>query len=557
MLANFFQFGPIPANQMTGYYDLGLVLLSYLVAFTASYIALDITGRLRDIGNTKLTDTLWLFGGSLAMGAGIWSMHFIGMLAFIMPMPMSYDAGWTFFSMLIAVLASGFALLLLKTREIHIRRLALGGILLGLAIASMHYTGMEAMRVNMNIHYLPGIFCLSIIIAIIASEAALWLALKSNQGTFKARIKLKFISALIMGAAICGMHYTGMAAAIFTPLSTKELTHHSMEPQFLSSIVAIVSFIILSIAFIASSYKEITNLRALAVARQKGMAEVASSVLHNIGNVLTSLNVSASMIMEKIIKSELKGLLDVNELLTRHKNDLITFISQDKNAANLALYIQELTIHWQTEQELLTTELKKLSNNIQHIKDIIAKQQDISGSSNMEELVDISEVLDSALAIMGINFENHKIKFTKEYKKLHPVLVDKVKLIQIIINLIRNAKDALIESKTNERTLILRVTHSKKEFFCIQVIDNGMGVAPENQVRIFAYGFTTKAEGHGYGLHASAIAANEMGGALKMKSQGIGHGSTFSIELPYKQNLNDPTHHKKIHHETEEKVNAD
>ena len=131
MIENFFQIGPIPANYMHGWYDVRLVVLSYLVATFASYIALDITGRLRDLSNTQMSITLWLVGGAIAMGAGIWSMHFIGMLAFNMPMPMIYDPYWTALSMVVAVCASGFALYLLKPRVIRLKNTILGGIILG------------------------------------------------------------------------------------------------------------------------------------------------------------------------------------------------------------------------------------------------------------------------------------------------------------------------------------------------------------------------------------------------------------------------------------------
>ena len=218
MLAQLFQTMPIPENQISGTYSIRLVILSYLVATAASYVALDVTNRMKDISISKFESILWLIGGSLAMGAGIWSMHFIGMLAFIMPMPMLYDPTLTGLSIGVAIIASGLAFSLLRSRNIKLPYLIVGGVVMGIAIAAMHYTGMAAMTISMNIYYLPDIFVLSILIAIFASEAALYLAIKSTQPDIKNRFLLKIISALIMGAAICGMHYTGMAAAIFTPL---------------------------------------------------------------------------------------------------------------------------------------------------------------------------------------------------------------------------------------------------------------------------------------------------------------------------------------------------
>ena len=212
-IGNLFQLGPIPANAMTGTYEISLVILSYFLACMASYVALDITERLRSDESGE-GSIFWLLAGSFAMGMGIWTMHFIGMLAFIMPMPMYYDPYLTTLSLLLAVIASAFAFWLIKNRNVKLIPLIFGGVLLGLGIVSMHYTGMSAM-LDVKIHYLPSLFFLSIVIAIVTSEVALWLMIKSNTNT-QYKMLFKIGSSLIMGLAICGMHYTGMAAAIFT-----------------------------------------------------------------------------------------------------------------------------------------------------------------------------------------------------------------------------------------------------------------------------------------------------------------------------------------------------
>ena len=172
ILSDWFQTGAIPANAINGHYDLKLVLLSYVIAVLASYVALNFAGRLRAERNPHAMP-YWLVGGAFAMGAGIWSMHFIGMLAFIMPMPMEYNMGWTIASLLVAILASALALYILQKKSFVFVDLALGGLIVGLAIATMHYMGMEGMKIHMNIHYLPGLFLFSIIIGVAAAEAAL------------------------------------------------------------------------------------------------------------------------------------------------------------------------------------------------------------------------------------------------------------------------------------------------------------------------------------------------------------------------------------------------
>jgi NO-binding membrane sensor protein with MHYT domain/signal transduction histidine kinase/DNA-binding response OmpR family regulator len=249
-----FQTGAIPSEAISGTYNTTLVLLSYIIAVLASYVALDFVGRLR-AENRATTKLYWLMGGAFAMGAGIWSMHFIGMLAFVMPMAMGYELLWTSLSLLLAIITSGFALFVLRSEGLSYKYIALGGVLIGLAIASMHYTGMEGMRDHVTIRYKPGLFFLSIAIAILASEAALWLALESNKGSSKRQLYFKLISASVMGIAICGMHYTGMAAAVFTPTSSSHAMHlESIQPTLLAFFIAGITGLIISLALTVSTY---------------------------------------------------------------------------------------------------------------------------------------------------------------------------------------------------------------------------------------------------------------------------------------------------------------
>jgi NO-binding membrane sensor protein with MHYT domain len=536
MLSQFFQTLPLPTNQLYGTYSIRLVILSFLVATAASYVALDVTNRMKDVSISKTGSYIWLIGGSFAMGAGIWSMHFIGMLAFIMPMPMIHDPFYTGLSMVLAVIASGLAFALLRPKTIKLSYLISGGIILGFAIATMHYTGMAAMM-DMKIRYLPSIFTLSIIVAVVASEAALYLALKSSQPTQKHRVTLKLFSALIMGAAICGMHYTGMAAAIFTPLPTMTMMHEpGANPDTLSVMIAIVTILILGIAISVSSFKEALSLKTVALARQSGMAEVASSVLHNVGNALNSVNVSSSLISKYLKRIDLQKLVDVNQLIEKHKEDLGAFISTDPSGSRLPRYLAQLTTNWQKDHQSLTDELVRLEQNIQHIKEIISLQQSFSGIINFAELVSIDKLLDEALILASIDYSRHKIRIVKDYAKLKPTYVDQLKLIQIMINLIRNAKEALLESENDDQFIRLKTGHINEEMFFIEVTDNGIGIKPADQSRLFSYGFTTKKTGHGFGLHASIISTNEMNGSLTAHSEGINKGTTMTLSLPYKKN---------------------
>ncbi|CEG56918.1 MHYT domain-containing protein [Legionella fallonii] len=252
-LSDWFQLGALPADQIQGKFDLLLVGLSYVVATLASYAALNLVGQLR-IEQGKQARFYWFAGGAFTMGSGIWSMHFIGMLAFVMPMPMEYEFFWTIASLLMAIFASGFALFLLQNENYSLTQLILGGFIIGLAIATMHYMGMEGMKIHTNIHYTPGLFFLSIFIGIITAEAAIYLALESNKGTKTKQFNLKIISALLMGLAICGMHYTGMAAAVFTPSMSHVMavSTQAIPTNYLAFFIAGIAFLIISMALIAS-----------------------------------------------------------------------------------------------------------------------------------------------------------------------------------------------------------------------------------------------------------------------------------------------------------------
>jgi len=242
-----------PAGQVIeGHYNYALVILSFVIASLASYVALDMSAQLRTT-TTRLFRICWIVGGAFVMGAGIWSMHFIGMLAYSMEMPMTYDFYLTVLSMLVAMVTAGIAFLFFTIKNPKAIHYVMSGVILGIAIPTMHYTGMTGMN-NVKINYHIGYFCLSIVIAVVAATVALWLSVKSDQGSFSRRAQLKFVSAIIMGFAIAGMHYTGMYAAVFTRESM-QMDMDSLDPTLLSIIISTIVISMLSIALIVSTAK--------------------------------------------------------------------------------------------------------------------------------------------------------------------------------------------------------------------------------------------------------------------------------------------------------------
>ncbi len=528
-------FQSLPSDLLTGVYTPRLVVLSFLVATAASYTALDLTGRLRDPSNTPFQAKLWLLGGSVAMGLGIWSMHFIGMLSFTIPgITLQYDLFWTIASLIVAMVASAFALSLLKSSTIHLKHYIAGGVILGLGIASMHYTGMEAMLISLNISYLPGLFFLSILIAIVASEAAIWLALKSNNVVLKFRRRIKLFSAIVMGAAICGMHYTGMAASVFTPLCFSPLLaapfHEAINPTALAISIAVATLIVLMISFLASSYKESLNQQRYEEARELGMAEISSSVLHNVGNIITSACVSSNLVLESIADSKLKELKNCCDLFEEHKNNLPDFLTKDPRGHKLLEFLSLLTKHLQEEQRVVTEEMRRLNDNLNMITDIISTQQHLSKKTSIEEIYLINDLIDDALNITGIPIKK-EIRLTKHFERIKPLRIDKSKIVEVLVNLLNNAKDAVILSPKTDKSITVKTHYLDKNTVRIEIADNGIGIAADHLTKIFSYGFTTKKNGHGFGLHSSAISVNQMGGVMNVESEGVEKGTVFMIDL--------------------------
>ena len=253
---------------MQSSYDPWLVILSLVVAALASYTVLDISARI-SLLETKRQRHAWLASGAGAMGLGIWSMHFVGMIAFSLPIQLGYDLKITSASLLIAIVASYFALNIIVGRSMSMRRLVLAGILMGLGIAAMHYTGMAAMRMEPGIIYDPGLFAASIGIAIVASIAALWIARNLSDSSQRYVIEKRVGAALVMGLAITGMHYTGMAAAEF-PLGSICSAANGVNAQWLATTVTLFTFAILIVTLVLSRFDTRAMLLAGSVSALNG-----------------------------------------------------------------------------------------------------------------------------------------------------------------------------------------------------------------------------------------------------------------------------------------------
>jgi two-component system, sensor histidine kinase ChiS len=269
----------------------------------------------------------------------------------------------------------------------------------------------------------------------------------------------------------------------------------------------------------------------LETSRQAGMAEVATSILHNVGNVLNSVNVSSGVILDKVQKSKVSGFTRAVALMEAHKSDLPGFFQHDPKGGQLLGYLVKLETNLVHEQKEIMHEVHTLLGNILHIKEIVAMQQDYARVSGMAETLSIQDLVEDSLRLNSGALDRHAIKLIREYSEMNPILVDKHKVLQILVNLIRNAKHSFDHSGVTEKQITLRIIKENSRIK-ISVIDNGIGIPAENLIRIFNHGFTTKKDGHGFGLHSGALTAKELGGTLTAFSAGTGKGSTFTLELP-------------------------
>jgi len=266
--------------------------------------------------------------------------------------------------------------------------------------------------------------------------------------------------------------------------------------------------------------------------RLAGMAEVATGVLHNVGNVLNSLNISSSIVADGLRQSKTDSLVKLGALLREHSGDLGDFLTRDPKGKLVPEFLESLARHFSEERTRLLGELASLQKNIDHIKEIVSMQQAYATTIGVVEPHDPVSLMEDSILMNAGALLRHDVKLIRDFKPVPPVLAEKGKVLQILINLIRNGKYALDEKGHTDKIMTLRITPGPKDTVRFAVEDNGVGIPAENLTRIFEHGFTTRVKGHGFGLHSSALAAREMHGSLIAESGGVGHGATFVLELP-------------------------
>ncbi len=660
-------------------YNPWLVTLSVTVAILVSYTALRLTERVA--GAERRAGRLWLLGGAVSMGIGIWSMHFIGMLAYSVAIPLRYDLGTNLVSLFIGMLTSLFALTISSRRNLSLRRLAVSSIFMGAGICGMHYTGMEAIQIVPDISYSPLLVAASVAIAITASFVALWLFFRLRSGQSQLMRLARVGAAVVMGLAIAGMHYTAMAASMLAPGSYCYGGGAAVDNNWLAVMIGMIALGVIALTLVTTLYdahlesrtrrdamrlaelnaslqhgkslltlateaagiacweydlgqrrimwteNEIASLKATGLdprehpgallasfypedvtalkaavraalsgdnetcavrmrvsapdgaapihlqvharlfrddggrlrrlvgvswdvteqvhqeerrlqlqlqlqeaSRHAGMAEIATGVLHSVGNVLNSLGVSAALLQARLRESRVGNVERAAKLIDAQGSRLGEFFDSDPRGRELPGYLRQLGEHLAAEHRTLCDEAQAVVTHVEHIGKIIAAQQTYARRGGSIEEIDVAELIEHAL-VMHFSAST-ELTVRRENRGVGRVMVDRHRLLQIMGNLLSNSRHALRDRMQGPREVTVRLRALPEGFFAIDVEDTGCGISAESMQRLFEFGFTTKKDGHGFGLHASAILAKEMGGELTAHSEGVNRGACFTVRLP-------------------------
>jgi PAS domain S-box-containing protein len=283
----------------------------------------------------------------------------------------------------------------------------------------------------------------------------------------------------------------------------------------------------------AEEAQQALHRQLVEASRQVGMAEVAMNILHNVGNVLNSMNVTMDLVSRAVRQSLVGDVGRITALLHAHASDLGVYLTSDPHGRQIPGYLTQLATHLTHEQAQVLQDLEALRSMLEHVKQIITMQQGLARFSSLEEAVQPAALMEQALRIALTEREQHQVDIRRDYDERATMMTDTHYVLQILINVIKNARDAM-RASAGPAQLRVRVglAEDRPGFMRFQVTDTGVGIHPDHLTRIFAQGFTTKPDGHGLGLHGSALIAQRLGGVLRVSSAGEGQGATFTLDVP-------------------------
>jgi signal transduction histidine kinase len=535
---------------MTASYDSGLIVISIIIAILASYAALNFAGRVTAAsGTTRLG---WLAGGAVVMGLGIWSMHFVGMLALHLPVPIGYGLPLMLLSVSVAVAASLLALWVVSRAELGATRLLSAGVLMGAAVCGMHYIGMAAMQADATPAYRRGVVVLSAVIAIMASVTALWLAFRFRDDSFRRVAPLKTLSAIVMGLGISATHYTAMAAVHFAPGHMTSSTDALVlaTPQ-LGEAIAVGALVIIALAIVGT----VVDRRVLA--ERAALTDRLQAQAEQLLEQKEELEAQAEQLAEQAVEQEL-----LNEQLKVNNHMLEDALQEAKRAqkaeqeanASRVKFVNMASHELRTPigaiggyAELLLMELRgpindaqrkdlgRIVTNQKHLLRLINEMLDLAKLEagqmpvNLGEL-QLDDILDAAAPMIEPQLMAKSIRYARELEEVTPrVIGDAQRVQQIVINLLANSIKFTPPSGT-----ITVSTQSRDTEVELRVHDSGPGIPSDKVGSLFSpffqLGDGQKVGGTGLGLAISRELARAMGGELGVEA-GEGVGATFILSL--------------------------